>query len=287
MTKVEFPDLGKTVEFASSFDEMKQDDFIRFAHLYTQLVNGYIDLNRLKTEMVFQLLGVRYSKWKFELMEDENKLKVYQNVFLIAEKLDWLFKEEENDGKINLKVNFPWTASLIRRYEGYFGPEKLMTDITFLEYKNAHVAAIEYLKSKNEDDLNWLVATLYRKPRFRFLPKPRYDEFKVKKIAEQISTWPFCVKYGVLLNFLSWEEYIRTGVFTVDGNQISFSILFDKVNEDEEDSGLGLTGLLYSLAETNVFGNVKATSEQNLYDVLFRLYQLKREKMEMDKKLKK
>lgn len=288
MHTVEFPDLNKKIKIPSCFDEMKQDDIVVFAHLYLEFQKGMIDLAKLKTEMVFQFLGVRMVKWRFELLKLEEKNRIYENVYLISEKLDFFFNEEHVDGKIILKVNFPWTNNLIPIYERFRGPEKLMADISFLEYKNAHVSAIEYLQSKKENDLNWFVANLYRRHKIFWMPKPKYDEFKVKKFAERVAKWPFSVKYAILLNFLAWEEYIRTGVFTVDGNQISFSILFEKSkNSENDDAGTGLTGLLFSLAETGVFGNVKATSEQNLYDVLFRLYQLKREKMEMDKKLKK
>jgi hypothetical protein len=41
------------------------------------------------------------------------------------------------------------------------------------------------------------------------------------------------------------------------------------------------------ISETCVFGNVKATSEQNLYDVLFRLYQVQYEKMAIEKRINK
>jgi hypothetical protein len=34
---------------------------------------------------------------------------------------------------------------------------------------------------------------------------------------------------------------------------------------------------MFNLAETGVFGNVKSTSEQNLFDVLYRLYQTQKQ----------
>jgi len=287
MTKLEIPAINFEKEIPCSFDEMSSEEFIRFAHLYLELQNGAVTLNHLKTEMVFQFLGLKYSKWRFELMMEEDKAKIYENIFLISEKLDFMFVHEPTeDGKINLKVNFPFTKNLIPKYQGFIGPDDLMDDVTFLEYKNAHVAAMEFLKSNDETDLNWFVATLYRRPVLRWWKKPTYDEFKTKKIAEKVSCWPFSVKYAMLLNFMAWEEYIRTGAFVIDGNEISFSILFKRSEDDGDDAGTGLTGLLFTIAETGVFGNVKATSEQNLYDILFRLYQVQREKMEMEKRMK-
>jgi hypothetical protein len=289
MHTIQIPAANFERQIPSSFDEMSPPDFIRFVHLYLELQKGGISLNALKTEMVFQFLGLKYSKWRFELLQEGDKAKIYENINLISEKIDFLFTQETTeDGKINLKVNFPWTKNLIPKYGGFVGPDDMMNDITFLEYKNAHVSAIEFIKSQDETDLNWLVATLYRKPFFQWLKKPAYDEFKVKKNTERISCWPFSVKYGILLNFLTWEEHIRTGSFNIDGNDISFSILFKSSGESEStDPGTGLTGLLFTIAETGVFGNVKTTSEQNLYDVLFRLYQVQYEKMAIEKQMNK
>lgn len=288
MHTIEIPDINLKREMPSGWDEMTSDDMIRFTHLYLKLQKGIISLTELKTEMVYQFLGLRIRKWRLELMKEPERLQVYQNVFLISEKLDFFFTEEKIDGKINLKVNFPWTKNLIPVYNGFIGPDHLMADISFIEYKNAHVAAADFIGSNDVNDLNWFVANLYRKPLIKFMKKPAYNEFRVKKISEKIAEWPYQVKYAILLNFLAWEEYIRKGTYHIDGNDISFSLLFDGGDKTESGSpDIGLTGLLYNLAETGVFGNVKSTSEQNLYDVLIRLYQVTRNAMEMEKKLKK
>nr|NQU94099.1 hypothetical protein [Bacteroidota bacterium] len=176
MHKIEFPDIGIVKEIPSCFDEMTQEDFIRFSHLYLQFQKGSIDYARLKTEMVFQFLGIRHNKWRYELLDDEARSKISVNVFLISGKLDFFFKEEKRDGKVNLKVNFPWTKNLVPAYHGYIGPADALADVSFLEYKNAHVASVEYIKSQDDVDLNWLVAILYRKPLLWFMKKPAYDE---------------------------------------------------------------------------------------------------------------
>jgi len=95
------------------------------------------------------------------------------------------------------------------------------------------------------------------------------------------------VKYAIFLNFLAFEEYIRTGAFTIDGQEISFRILFNEVSDDDgaEKTDTGLTGLLFNFAESGVFGNVKETSEQKLYDVLFRLYQVRKEYLAMKRNM--
>lgn len=296
MTKIEIPEASFSKDIPSSFDEMSQDDFIRFARLYLELQSGAINLSQLKTEMVFQFLEIK-SKWRLELLQEADRTRVYENVFRIGEKLDFFFTEVKNDsGKIHLKVNFPWTKTHIKSYNGFLGPADTLGDLSFLEYKNAHVAAAEYLNQQNMFDLDWLCAILYRKPFIAFpmvgIPgrKPKYDEFKTSGQVFHFANWPLPVKYAILLDFLAFEEYIRTGTFRIDGKDVCFKILFEKGQNDDSISSsvdTGLTGLLFNLAESGVFGNVKATSEQNLFDVLYRLFQLQIQYQDLQKRNKK
>lgn len=290
MTTIEIPNINFTKDIPSSFDEMNQTDFIRFVKLYLDFQEGRIDFTQLKTEMVFQFLQVK-SKWRIELLTEDVREQIYENIYIISEKLDFFFSTSTNDGNIHLNVNFPWTRWHVKQYDGYYGPADVMSDISFLEYKNAHVAAQQYLKSNDTFDLEWFCAILYRKPRVSFpklgigLFKPKYDEFDTNKIAAACAKWPFAVKYAILLDFLAIENYISTGRFMVDGVEISFSVLFSKSENDFSSAHAGLTSILYNLAATGVFGNAELTSKQNLYDVFYRLYQTQTEYNDLQKKL--
>ena len=82
----------------------------------------------------------------------------------------------------------------------------------------------------------------------------------------------------MLLWFGNCVDFIATGRPTIDGIEMDFSILFSKkTDSDNTPAGIGLTGVIYSLAESSVFGNAEQTGNTNLYDVLVRLYQLKLE----------
>ena len=65
MHTIQIPAVNFEKQIPSSFDEMSTPDFIRFVHLYLELQKGGISLNALKTEMVFQFLVLKYSKWRF------------------------------------------------------------------------------------------------------------------------------------------------------------------------------------------------------------------------------
>lgn len=296
MRTVEIPDIGFKTEIPSSFDEMRQDEFILFSKLYLDLQAEKITYDDLKTKMVLKFLGVKYSM-KYDLLPDQNKAVVAENLFRLSETVDFLFKQSEVNGQQVLSINSPWTKTHITEINGYSGPGDLLADISFIEYKNAHVAAIEYLSDRDEFNLDYFCAVLYRKCQLAFpligkqCRRPKFDETKTAKNATAFKNWPMEVKYAILLDFLAFEEYIKTGTFKIDGKDISFDILFkgdpDEGETADESENAGLTGLLFTLAESRVFGSVKETAEQNLYDVLFRLWQLQKQSEKLNLKVKK
>lgn len=296
MHTIEIPDIGFFKEIPESFSEMSQDDFLLFVRLYLRFAVGEIDYHRLRTEMVYQFLGMRHVRWRYELLDDVDREQVHANIFRVAELLGFFFIEEKRDGKIHLRINLSWTKNFLPSYRPgftaipggiYKGPADTLADLTWIEYKDAHVSAFEYLKNGNEFDLNRLCAVLYRRPLLPFLPKPKYNPDKLDHRIPRVASWPHYIKYAILLNFLSCEHYIRTGTFNIDGNEITFGILYQESDEDTISSDTGLTGVLYNLAESHVFGTVKETANQSFFDVMFRLYQLRRDHLAMKANLEK
>ncbi len=276
MTTIEIPAINWNKEIPSSFSEMSQDDYLLFVRLYLKLLDGEITYQQLKTEMVMQFLGIRHNKYRYAMLPADDQERIEENIYMISEHVGFLFDEVETDEKINLQVNYSWTKNFLPRYRKFTGFADFLSDLTFQEYKDAHVAAREYIESSDHFDLTKFVAILYRRSRFwcKAFGKIPYDPDKTNHNFGYIAPWPFYVKYAILLNFLACEKYLREGTFRVDGQDISFTILFKSDDSDTGGANAGLTGLLYNLAETGVFGNVKETSRQNLFDVMFRLWQI-------------
>jgi hypothetical protein len=95
---------------------------------------------------------------------------------------------------------------------------------------------------------------------------------------------PLHIKTGIFLWFSSCVNYLREGKPLIDGNEIDLSILY-KGGDENSSPGIGLTGLLFSLAENKVFGDLFETSNTGLYDIMARLYQLKQDYDSQMKKL--
>ena len=69
-------------------------------------------------------------------------------------------------------------------------------------------------------------------------------------------------------------RFLREGKPVIDGNEIDLGLLYQG-SEAGTVAGIGMQGILFSLSESNVFGDIDKTSNSNLYDVMARLYQLK------------
>ena len=91
-----------------------------------------------------------------------------EQISLISELCESFFEEVQQDGKTikTFKLNF--TRNFIPKICGrYYGPADAFQDLTFCEYRIAHGFFAEYARNGKPDDLNKLIAVLYR-PRKRF-----------------------------------------------------------------------------------------------------------------------
>ena len=68
---------------------------------------------------------------------------------------------------------------------------------------------------------------------------------------------------------------------------IQYTIYKEKDSEDVSDGNVGLIGLLYSIAETGVFGTIEQTDNQNIWDIMVRVYQVVMQGRATEEKMKK
>lgn len=276
MHTIEIPDAGFLKQFPSEMEELTRRQFITYAGELSKLFAGQQNIDDFKTNLVFKFLDIKHHSKKYEKLSEVSKIEISENIFRVAELLDYFFIPEDE----KVRVNLSWTKNFIRRIGLILsGPAAALTDITFQEYKDANTYYREYLSTSQEDALNHLVAVLYR-PRFLFW-KMRYRPGKFFEWrSRQMKRISFAKRFGVYLFFSACEEFLRTGTFQADGKDINLKILYettvkekrlqDKIKYKED---TGLTGLAYSLAKTGIYGDVKKVFSQNLYDVLVLLFQ--------------
>lgn len=299
MHKIEFSHKGKIRMIPSQVEEMDQEQFIHFVDLVMQYVSGHISIAQLKSSLIIKLLNVKLKIMDAFLTVEERE-NVYAEIYRLGDLCDSFFEEIEQDGKKVKSFKLTFTKNFIPCLCGkYYGPLDALADITFCEYRLAHSHYVAFLSSHDEQDLNRMIAVLYR-PRKSWLwirqMLRSYDGQKriplyatsnpllLDARAKEIGKLPMALRYGIFLFFSGCERFLSTGTLTIDGRQIDLSIIYEK-GEDEVDSpDIGLIGILYSLAETKVFGSIEETDNQNLYDIMVRLYQVVKQQKAMDAK---
>ena len=131
-----------------------------------------------------------------------------------------------------------------------------------------------------------LTALIYRKQLpwwFRLFGDKTYAPQVVEAQAQK-HPLPQLYQLAALNLYQSTLQWWNDGPIEINGTEVDLRLLWS-------DSGQGkakgsLTTVLFSLAESGVFGTVKQTSEANLYDVLLRLYQVAQTAKEAEQKAK-
>jgi hypothetical protein len=234
-------------------------------------------------------------------MSKEERENAHAEIYRLGELCESFFEEIEHQGQKSKSFNLNFTRNFIPTICGiYHGPQNAMQDVTFCEYRHAHRYYAAYLESRDENDLNHLIAVLYRPAKkgltfrrffagfdgqIRVPFTSRYNPVILEARVKDIARLPMAIRYGIFLFFSGCERFLVNGSVKVDGKTIEFSSIYDQRDNEPSGADIGLTGILYSLAETHVFGSIEETDNQNLYDIMLRLYQLVSQSKAMEQKL--
>jgi hypothetical protein len=277
MNKIEIPDIHFRVNIPSQLEEMTKEQYLFYSERILQFYNKDISMTDFLTYMAMKFLGIRFNRRKYNLLRDEEKLQVCDNMNRVTELLGYFFQnDEQGHVTLNLSCVKNFIPDFRRGLFRYSGPADALTDITFLEYKDANHFYTEYSVTKEESALDNLVAVLYRPRRFR--KKVPYNG-NTDKRAKAMHKLPYPVKFGIYLFYASCEKFLREGSFKADQADINLRMLYETTpkeqrlkKKDKWQDQTGLSGLAISLAQTGIFGKLDDVYRQNLYDVLVLLY---------------
>lgn len=282
--------------FASCLEELSPKAYLKLLKLVLLEKNGLISFNDFILQLTMQLLDIRKTV-RYILMSAEKREQIHANILSLSRELDSFFILENQDGKEVKVFRLDTNKNLLPVFGGLYGPADALTDLSFFEYKTAYNCFAEFGTTKDAEKLNQLIAILYRPTRkFHFIRKhmagyngqkrirlsPKSNPFHFELQVKIVSRWPEHVKLGIYLWFSGCMEYLKSGCPLIDGNEMNLAVLYSGGSEGP--AGIGLSGILFTLSESKVFGNLEETSNSNLYDVLARLYQLK---VDYDYQLKK
>jgi len=303
MNTLGFTGKKEVISIVSDITEMDQRQWNTYIRLVLAYENEELTEEKLRLELLSSLIDLKFT-WKWVFFSKKRKEFCMSQLSQLTTLVNFIFEEKEKDG---VKTR-AFIIQSIKNFNPvicgrYYGPKDGLQDCNFAEYRIAYGHLVNYFQTKNDDDLNRLVAVLYRRRKplwflLRFFPRwdgnvreeftaefnPLQFEGRVKRIARI----PFHIRYAIMLYFAACEDYLKEGTIFIEGKEISLSIIYQKSGDDEKSKSadkadIGLVGILYSLAESKVFGSLAETDKQNLWDILLRLYQLvKRNKERYD-----
>jgi len=231
------------------------NDLTRNQLLYiSRLFRGKLTIFDFRVKALREFLSIKRKAFKRIDHED---------VHFLCETLDFLTKE------VNLTRNvIPVIRVGLRKY---YGPSDAMTNCTFGEFTLASSVLDEYHKSGSDEQLDQLVAILYRpKKPLWFIQKHftdhqdlrvRFMNRLLKKRVDKMSKVDHCIKHAVFLFF--------TGVL----NSLTGLYPYVYRQKDETDSQEnGWASLIISLADGKTDDkSLETVMNSNLYNVFIGL----------------
>jgi hypothetical protein len=287
MHKIEIPGNPVAIEFPSCPDEMSNAQFQRYVDLALQYDNDRINELTFRSLLVQCLLGLRMS-WRFRFFSLEQKDSCATNMVRLTSLIDSFIEEFEKDHQMVKSFRLVSTRNFVPRILHYHGPRDGFENLTFCEYRIARNYYRQFIATREESCLNNLIAVLYRPAKPFTGIRKRFDSWDgetrttftsnsnplaLEKRAKELMKVPFHLRYCVFLYFAGCEEFLKSGKPVVDGIELDLSQLFSG-SDSSDKANVGMIGLLYSLSESGVFGSIEQTDNQNLWDVLIRVYQL-------------
>ena len=283
----------ENIEFPDCWDEVQPSEWLYILKLRGQLMKqpglSLVDIKRGWTVFVLKNRGYRpHSKVDDLLLIDE-----------LAQTLDWMWLVSESDqtnktAGTSVELVYDCTKNLLPQWRHLHGPASHGADMTFGEFRNAAAAMNKYNTDHNTVDLRALCAMLYRKPIKEngcVLREPFKQKFMGKYMG-LVRDMPEWIQWGIYAWFAYFCEYLFTGTFIIDGLELCFSPLFERHSKraDAQPASLqnmGMNSVLYSVAESGIFGNVDMTDDTLLLCVMMKLLDDKQRADEMLRNLKK
>ncbi len=263
----------KEVEFPNCWEEVLPSEWLYLLKLrYTLMIKKDIMLNDVKREWCRFVLKNRG-------IPSVNKLEYYVLLYDLADSLDWMWKESEDGSQVEL--TFDSTQNLLPQWSNLRGPLDHGNDLTFGEFRAAVGVMNSYVESQDPVMLQVLCGILYRKPGKR-IGKPDFDgryreEFSQARInlyAERIRLMPAHIQWGVYAWFAYFCQYLMAEPFIIEGNEICFAPVFRREEGNDgprAEQSLGMNGILFSVAESGIFGNADDTDQALLLRVMMKL----------------
>lgn len=281
----------KDIEFPDCWEELKP---LEWLHLLK-------NRDKLMRKTGISLLDVKREFCAYVLKNRGYRIRGIDDLIMIdrlADTLDWMWLVEESTGDdgtivLSAQITYDSTVNLLPTWRYLQGPASHGADLTFGEFRHAAVALNKYNAEQDPSDLRALCAILYRPPieengcKLREPFRPQY----MGRYMGLVRDMPEWVQWGIYAWFAYFCNYLFIGTFIIDGLELCFAPVFERHRKSPDEQpgiiqNLGMNSVLYSVAESGIFGNVDATDDTLLLRVMMKLLDDKQRADEMMRNLK-
>lgn len=259
---------AERLDFPDCWEEVAPEEWRRLLWLRQQLMERkgitLDDILRDWCAFVLQNRGLKKNKPEFWLL-----------VRRLAGTLGWMWRTEQVGERTWVSLTYDSTVNLLPKVGPLLGPASHGADLTFGEFRAATAAMNLYDRSHEDNDLLALCAVLYRpackeKGVFRRVP---FDADRLPALMARAAMIQPYLRWGIYAWFAYFCQYLYTGTFLIDGQEVCFASVFDRTKrpEGKPAEGLGLNSILYSVASSGVFGTAADTDDTQLLRVMMKL----------------
>lgn len=252
---------SKQIEFPDCWEEVTPHEWVYLLKLRSKLIRlqgvTIDDVKRMWCAFVVKRRGIR----------SLNRKDAMVLIYRLAQTLDWQWVVE-ND---SISLNYDSTVNLLPEWYGLIGPASHGADLTFGEFRYAVIMMNEYTTTQDIMYLNSLCAVLYRKTD-EYGKRVRFSQDAIQSSLPDIEKIPEYVRWGIYAWFASFCKFLFTGTFVLDGCEICFAPVFGSSGHDyTPEQSLGMNSILFSVAESGVFGTIEDVDNTQLMRVLLKL----------------
>lgn len=258
------------ITLPETWDELTEADWRELLKMRQQMIDKQLQLtvSDVRTETARMLLknrgvGTRINDSQYLLL-----------VGRLADTLGWLW--QEHDGGLSLAYRS--TGNLLPKVRDWTGPLSHGGDLVFGEFRQAIAHLKAYEQDQNPTALCALAGLLYRpeasrkQKQLKQLRRQPYDwDSLEEKIARgrRMKPWQ---RWGIYAWMAYFCEYLTTGTFIIDGEEVNFSPIFgDRDGSGTGGHGGGLHQICLTLAESHVFGTANDVDRTPLLTVMLKL----------------
>lgn len=280
MHKIAFGKIEK--DFPENISEMTGAQYRYFCFLEMQRQMGKMEMAELEVLFVYFVL---------EMDRRIDAPLVVENVTQLRKLVQPYFTIEKRDQKTHIIIDLDFVKNILPVLEvgetKLLGPADALQNCTYEEvFVHGQNALLEFSNTREEDHLDELVAILYR-PAING-KRPKFNAEDMEEHLHLVKQLNPEVKFGIFLFFASCHKFITNADALDIGGGVTVDIaqLFKPDPNQKKSKGIGSIGIIYSLAESGVFGNAKETASYPAYDILIRMVQLHEQYKEAKRNVK-